>query len=180
MIRSTFCRWATRVIAMCGVLAAQALAAQSVPSETTGTASASVVEPARLVAVEDLRFGAIMQPLSAGTITIGPDDSVTATGGAVVGITTPQPAEGRGAGTFVVRGEGDRMFVVLNLQKFQISNGTATMDVDKLRPNLAKGGVRRFDSDGKYFLSIGGRLSVEANQPTGRYSGTYDLTVLYN
>lgn len=156
------------------------VAAQVSDAQAVGTAQASVVEPARLIAIEDLRFGAIMQPTADGTVTIGPDDAVVATGGAVVGITTPQPVGGRGAGQFLVRGEPNRMFVVLNLQKFTISNGTATMEVDKLRPNLLKGGVRRFDKDGRYRLSVGGRLQILANQPTGQYSGTYDVTVLYN
>lgn len=169
----------THVVALGSAFAAPQVAAQSASTQM-GTAQAAVVEPARLVAIEDLRFGAIMQPTAAGTVTIGPDDSVVATGGAVVGITTPQPPGGRGAGQFLVRGEPNRMFVVLNLRKFTISNGTAVMEVDKLRPNLLKGGVRRFDSTGRYLLNVGGRLNMEANQPTGYYTGTYEITVLYN
>ena len=160
------------------VLAAQTASAQSADAQLSGTAQATVVEPTGITATEDLRFGSIMQPTSAGTVTVGVDSSITATGGAVVGITTPQNSGGRGAGQFSVEGDPNRLFIVFGLNTLTISSGSSSMIVDQLRANLFFG-FGRFNGDGDYLLSVGGRLRLEANQPTGDYSGTYDLTVLY-
>lgn len=153
-------------------------AAQSAASQVSGTSQATVVEPAGISPIEDLRFGAIMQPATAGTVSIGTDDSVAATGGAVVGITTPQPAGGRGAGRFSITGDPNRFFLVFGLNTLTVGNGSSTMIVDQMRANLFFG-FGRFDGSGDYLLRVGGRLRIDANQPTGEYSGTYDLTVLY-
>lgn len=160
-----------------GVFSAEPVAAQAA-AQLEGSAQAVVVEPAGITALEDLRFGAIMQPATAGTVTIGADDSVSATGGAIVGITTPQPAGSRGAGRFTITGDANRMFVLFGMNSLTISNGTATMPVDQLRANSTYG-FGRFDGSGEYSLRVGGRLRIGADQPTGDYTGTYDLTVLY-
>lgn len=155
----------------------QPAVAQEGTATLEGRAQATVIDPTRLIAIEDLRFGDIMQPATSGTITIGTNDSISATGGAVVGITTPQTGT-RGAGRFSVTGEPRRMFVVLGLGNATITNGTATMRVSKLRTNIVQG-TGRFDRNGKYLLKIGGELTIDAMQSTGEYSGTYDVTVLY-
>lgn len=159
------------------VFGADPVAAQAAGAQLQGSAQAVVVEPAGITAIEDLRFGAIMQPATAGTVSVGLDDSVSATGGAIAGITTPQPGT-RGAGRFTITGDANRLFVIFGLNNLTISNGTATMPVDQLRANLTYG-FGRFNGSGQYSLRVGGRLRISADQPTGDYSGTYDLTVLY-
>jgi len=167
---------ALSVACLC-VFGADPAAAQATGAQLQGSAQAVVVEPAGVTAIEDLRFGAIMQPATAGTVTVGADDSISATGGAIVGITTPQPGS-RGAGRFTITGDENRMFVIFGLNRLTISNGAATMTVDQLRGNL-RYGFERFDATGEYDLRVGGRLRIGADQPTGNYSGTYDVTVLY-
>lgn len=157
--------------------AAEPVAAQAAKARLEGSAQAVVVEPAGITAIEDLRFGAIMQPATAGTVTVDTDDSISATGGAVVGITTPQPGT-RGAGRFTITGDANRMFRVSHPNRLTIFNGTASMTVDKLRSNV--NGQERFDANGSYELRIGGRLQIGANQPAGDYTGTYEVTVIYH
>ena len=159
-----------------GVFCAESVAAQA-GDQLEGIAQAVVVEPAGITAIEDLRFGAIMQPATAGTVTIGTDSSVTATGGAIVGITTPQPPSSRGAGRFTIVGDANRFFRIEEPKNFTISNGVASMTVKKLRSNL--NGRDQFDADGRFELRIGGELSIGANQPTGDYTGTYEVSVVY-
>lgn len=152
--------------------------AEPVTAQTAeGSAQAVVVEPAGISAIENLRFGAIMQPVTAGTVTIGPDDAVSTTGGATAGITTPQPAGSRGAGRFTIAGEANRFFRIEEPKNFTISNGSASMTVKKLRSNI--NGRDQFDANGRFELRIGGELSIEANQPTGDYTGTYEVSVVY-
>lgn len=160
-----------------GAIGVAPVAAQSTGAQIEGSAQAVVVEPAGITAIEDLRFGAIMQPATAGTVTIGTDSSVTATGGAIVGITTPQPPSSRGAGRFTIVGDANRFFRIEEPKNFTISNGVASMTVKKLRSNL--NGRDQFDADGRFELRIGGELSIGANQPTGDYTGTYEVSVVY-
>ena len=153
------------------------VAAQAAEAQHQGSAQAVVVEPAGIAAIEDLRFGAIMQPATDGTVTVDVNSSINATGGAIVGIMTPQPGT-RGAGRFTITGEANRMFRVSEPNKLLISNGAATMTVDKLTSSL--NGRGQFDANGRYELRMGGRLKIDANQPSGDYTGTYELTVIYH
>lgn len=166
---------ALSVTCLC-LFGADPAAAQATGAQLQGSAQAVVVEPAGVTAIEDLRFGAIMQPATAGTVTVGADDSISATGGAIVGITTPQPGS-RGAGRFTITGDANRMFRVSEPNKLLISNGAATMTVDKLTSNL--NGRGQLDANGRYELRMVGRLKIDANQPTGNYTGTYEVTVIY-
>ena len=161
-------------------LSAQAAAAPGDTHTLPGQARARIIEPIGIQNVADLRFGRIMQPATAGTVSIGTDGAVTETGGAIGSTTTPQLAGGQGAGSFAVFGDPRRRFIVTVPLFATISNGTSTMLVDQFQWMDSFGfGFGRMDTNGVANLSVGARLNVGANQQVGTYSGTYDVTVLY-
>ncbi|MXP48335.1 DUF4402 domain-containing protein [Altererythrobacter luteolus] len=161
-------------------LSAQAVAAPGDTHTLQGQARVRIIEPIGIQNVADLRFGRIMQPATAGTVSIGTDGAVTETGGAIGSTTTPQLAGGQGAGSFAVFGDPRRRFIVTVPLFATISNGTSTMLVDQFQWMDSFGfGFGRMDTNGVANLSVGARLNVGANQQVGTYSGTYDVTVLY-
>ncbi len=171
---------ATRFLAPIMVFALP-VAANAAPANSAtmaGTAQAEVVAPSRVQLIENLRFGAMIRPLASGSLTIAPDGTETPAGGVVGNTAMPQPADGRGPATFRIAGEGSRHFLVKLPTRVDITNGTATMRVDKFKTNTTNGnGV--LGPPGIFELHVGGTLNVGANQQTGSYSGTFDVTVTY-
>lgn len=153
------------------------VSAQAAPGDTSaqtdGSATAQIVGMFQIVPIADLRFGSIMQPATAGKVTVGSDGSVTTT------LTFSATSGPRGPAVFVVRGEPNRRFLTLLPGPTTISNGTSTMVVDQFRSNTIPPGVANLSSTGLYILNVGGRLNVNANQAPGSYTGTFDVTVLY-
>lgn len=142
-------------------------------SSVSGEASVTIAEPLRVQPLEDLRFGAFLRPPTAGTIIIGSNGSVS-------GTTDISAYPGnRGPARFDMDGEGARLFILRLPNSITISNGSATMRVDRFEANTFVGIIGRFNASGHYDLRIGGRLNVNANQATGEYSGTFEFTVLY-
>ena len=171
-------------------LRAAALAALLVPASVqaapgdshtqSGDAEVSVVDPIGVQNVAELRFGRMIQPTTAGTLTISSAGAVTEAGG-VTGnaISTPQITNGRGPGAFAVFGDPNRFFITFLPNSATVSNGTANMTVNQFQANTGIFGLRRFDNTGYSPLLVGARLNVGANQQVGSYSGTYTVTVLY-
>lgn len=152
--------------------AGSAIAAPGDTITISGTAKASVADPARLQKLQDLRFGDIMQPTTAGMV------EIDAAGGIVANIDISTFPLNRGPSRFLVRGDPNRKFLVFLPNRIDISNGTATMQVDRFRMNAVNGNVR-LNALGLYDLVVGGRLQVAALQQPGRYSGTFAVTVVY-
>lgn len=155
-----------------GLAAASASGAPGNSQSSSGTASVTVAQATRITAVDGLRFGAILRPATAGVVEIAPDGAITAN----IDVST-YPAN-RGPSRFLVNGENNRRFIVFLPNRINISNGTSTMSVDRFRMNAINGSTR-FDSNGRFNLYVGGRLNVGANQAVGQYSGTFDVTVVY-
>ncbi|MCA0909268.1 DUF4402 domain-containing protein [Qipengyuania gaetbuli] len=149
------------------------LAAQASNSSTvSGSSNARVVEPISITPISDLRFGSLARPATAGIVEVAPDGTVTGN------LDLTAFPTGRGPARFTVLGERNRRFIVFTPNRIDISNGTATMRVDRFRDNRTAG-FARLDASGSFDLYIGGRLNVNANQQVGTYSGTFDVTVLY-
>ncbi len=160
------------------------------PGDTTavpGTAEAVVIEPIGLQNITDLRFGRIMRPVANGTLRVR-TNGTAAEGGGVVGnaISTPQNTNGRGPGALAAFGDPNRYFVTFLPQQTTVTNGTASMLVDQMNwdPVVFTGFFTgftygQFDSSGYSGIVVGGRLNVGGNQRTGRYTGTYPVTILY-
>ena len=139
----------------------------------TGTAAVQVAQPARIQAVDDLRFGTIVQPPVGGIVEVSSAGVVTAN------IDVSTFPLNRGPSRFLLVGENNRRFLIfLPTSIVILSNGTSTMRVDRFRMNAVNGSTR-FDANGRYNLYIGGRLHVAALQAPGNYSGTFDVQVVY-
>lgn len=171
---------ATALAALLLAIPGLALAAPGDSDTDTGSAQASILEPIDIQKVADLRFGRIMQPVTAGTITITPEGAVSTTGGVTGNIDTPQTFPGRGPGAFGVFGEENRRFHTFVDNTITLSNGTSTMIVSKVDDNAGPPGFSTTDADGYFALLVGGTLEVAANQEPGTYSGEYDVRVLYH
>lgn len=162
-----------------GLLApAAAMAAPGDTAVLTGAIQASVVAPNSIQPIDDLRFGQFFRPTANGNITITPAGAVNTTGG-MVGLTAvTQIGTGRGAATFQLNGDPNRAFRVDLPNFINIVNGAASMRVSNFTDNVPN--PRGYlSASGTFLLRVGARLRVLANQPTGLYQGTYDLTVTY-
>lgn len=139
-----------------------------------------MVDPIGIQSVADLRFGRLIRPTTAGTLTINQNGIATETGG-VIGnaVSTPQIVNGRGSGAFAIFGDPNRLFFLRLPLRATVSNGSATMTIDLFQTNSGRFGLERMDNTGFAAMMVGARLNVGANQQVGRYSGTYPVTVLY-
>jgi len=133
-----------------------------------------------MTAVNALRFGTFVSPQTAGTITVSPTGTVSSTGGVSGG---PGFAvgggEAPGQGTFAVKGNANLLFMVFLPSKITLSNGTAKMQARSFTANVSGNRRASLDESGNFTLQVGATLSVGANQASGTYSGTYDVTVFY-
>ncbi|ABC64116.1 DUF4402 domain-containing protein [Erythrobacter litoralis] len=158
------------------VLVAMAPAAQAAPGDTHsigGTAQVRIVGPTQIAPLQDLRFGSMMQPVADGTVIVAPDGTVSGTAD-----TTTFPGN-RGPAHFLVRGENRRFFLTRLPDTATIGNGTSTMLVDDFTGNFRNGRMARFDNNGDYNLYIGATLNMTANQEPGYYSGTFEISIVY-
>lgn len=156
-----------------------ALAAPGDSSSDPGVARAEVIEPSRLMKLRDLRFGRFAQPVAVSTLTVDPNGNATGTGEIATTMNMTQPAAGRGQAVFRVDGSPNRAIVVLLPNTITISNGTQTMKVDSITDNRPANGKPRMDSNGVYYLNMGGRLNVGSRQMPGKYTGDFTVTVIF-
>lgn len=156
-----------------GLFAVGASAQQGKSATVTGSSAVTIAQPTRIQAVDSLRFGAIVQPQTAGVVEVAANGAVTAN------IDVSTFPLNRGPSRFLVVGDNNRRFLVfLPTSTVIVSNGSATMRVDRFRMNAVNGSTR-FDANGRFNLYVGGRLNVAALQAPGNYSGTFDVRVVY-
>jgi hypothetical protein len=168
------------------VLAAAGLmpAAASAATTASATAKAAIVRPLTLVKTEDLRFGGIIAGTTAGTVKIGPDGTVTSTGGATPVGTARGPARFYGYGTFneiiSLRISSNTINIkhTPGNQQMQVSNFT----ISSTPPTTLSTNPTNFRigaADGLFGFDVGATLHVGANQAQGVYTGNFTLTVQY-
>jgi hypothetical protein len=149
-------------------------------TNATGSAQVRVIVGAKIVAGNDLRFGQFMQPTSQGVMTIDANGSVSATGGMTNAYTITQTGTGRGPATFTVNGAPNQTFTINtpNPNSVTLTSGANSMTITKFSDNVPQP-RGTLDASGKYTVSIGAALKVNANQAVGTYTGTYSITVTY-
>lgn len=135
---------------------------------------ADITQPQVIVKTADLRFGTILRGNTAGTVTINAStDNRTRTGGVTL------VNNDGGAARFTVNGRPS-LLTFISLGPAPVltrQGGGGTMTSSAL--TLNGGSIRFLNLSGTMDLRVGGRLAVGANQPSGRYSGTFDITVTY-
>lgn len=141
---------------------------------TTGIASVITLRKLSLLNLSDLNFATNIVGTTAGTVVIDPDDdSRTTTGGAIAAGGVPQAAK------FYTYG-GANLSLQVNRGALPVLNrvgGGGAMNVTELTLN---GPVLRYlNAAGLLDLRVGGTLAVGANQPSGAYTGTFQIIVTY-
>ena len=157
------------------VLAAVSLA-QSVNAQSASAsfnASARIVTPISIAKVTDMNFGDVVPSGSAGTVVLSTAGARSVTGGANLG-----NASGTSAATFTVSGQGLSTYAITLPAAANITSGANTMSVGTFTSNPS--GTGTLAAGGTQALALGATLSVGASQATGSYTGSFNVSVVYN
>lgn len=135
-----------------------------------GTSKATVTAGLTLNQTSELNFGSFFVEASAGTVIVDATGNANATGGVTMlpGI-TPQN------GVFSITGQAGRALQVTIDSSATLSNGTQTMALTLTPGTLPS----TLSASGVANVNVGGSLAVAANQGTGTYTGSYNVTVIY-
>lgn len=172
----------SRTLAGALLLAAPAAFAQT--PTASATATARIYVPISVSRIADLSFGDIFASTTGGTVTLSPVDNTRTPSGVVTATTGTVNAAAfkvtgkRNAtyaislpadGTVSLTGPGTAMPV--SAFTASVEGATATSTATGLLPNTASA-TQNF--------TVGGTLTLGANQVDGDYTGTFSVTVAYN
>lgn len=169
-------------------LAAAVMAAAVGPARAETEAldsQVAVVTPGSFFKVQDLHFGVVSASSAAGTVTVAPNGTRTATGGVVLIGNSHHPAEFAGRKPT----QPNRpVRIRIGSNSIQLTGPGAPMTVSLFRGNTNPAQTlstvpRNFQvqqaSNGAFALYVGATLAVNANQQPGTYTGTWTLTLDY-
>lgn len=148
--------------------------AAPVPSSPAVDGSAMLMKPLTLKKLRDLDFGTLGVS-TAGTAAVNPvTDTLSVTGGVIALGGTPQSARFAGAtsssAVVNIRLPNNPVFITR-------SGGTETIRVDSF---VLDGQSKRVMAQaGVFEFNVGATLRPVANQATGLYSGTFEVTIQY-
>lgn len=168
------------LFALAALTSAPVVFAQAAAS---GDASAVTITPFSIVNTEDLDFGNIIAGTTPGTVFVNTaNGAVSSTGGAILAGGSPSRAN------FIILGNF-RQIVEIELpggasMAVTHTNGTDSMIVDRMalgngNRNFGTFVRARLGTTNVINITVGGRLNVGANQQSGTYSGTFDMTINY-
>ncbi len=201
-------RYTPLIIAALLAVRASPLLAQAPPATATGTANATVIKSLSLRWDDALNFGTFIQPTadaqltmeltsltsvtSSSPITLGP----VVTSGTLGLLNTPQTIHNTGdppgPAIFEAHGEPGCYFTItLPTQSIPLAPSITLygggdppqmyMTDFKAFVGAGIGLTGQLDPTGGFsFFAVGATLHVNANQPTGWYSGDFPVTVAYN
>ena len=149
-------------------------------AEATANSSVRIIQPIAISKVLDMNFGVLIANSGGYTVTLNVtgDNLRTAPAGvALTGGTTYQDTPA--LASFTITGEPNTSFAIGLPSSISLSNGTASMTVDAFSSSL--GVTSTIDAtEGEATLNVGATLAVGANQASGLYTSTFDVTVNYN
>jgi hypothetical protein len=137
-------------------------------ADASATASTTIVSPIAIVVGDNLEFGQLASPAAITAITVGATGRTAVTGITLPGGTAAQPA------TFVVTAGTFNFGIVYEATSLILSTGTNGADMA-----LVIGSETGATASGDQTITVGGVLTVGANQPAGAYAGTAKVTVAY-
>ncbi len=146
-------------------LAVSVLGASFAQAATTvaGTVSATVIGPLAIVQTTPLSFGSFSASATAGTIT-----SFGVTTGGVTNFSAGSPA------VFTVTGNPNTNFSITSPASVVLNSGANSMTAALTTPTSSA-----LDNVGSRIFNTIGTLTVAANQASGAYTGTYNVSVNY-
>lgn len=161
------------ILAVAGAaISTPAFAAPGNTDSATGSATAEVVAP--ITITHDLNavldFGTFTAGTAVGTVIVDQSGNGSTTGDAVHVSTSSESAD-----SFTVTGDANRGFDIVAGAGTVQQTGGATMSFTTDAPATGTIGA-----GGSVGFSVGGTLSVAANQAPGVYSGSYSVSVTYN
>ncbi len=154
-----------------GLLAAATASAQA-SATTSASASARVLAKIQLAKVTDLNFGDVVAGASLGTAVVDTAGARSSTGGVSLAAGTVSQA------SFTVTGEPSKSYTITVPASVTISSGGNNMTVDSF--TFSPSSPATLPGGGSDTLNIGATLHVAANQATGSYTNTFNVTVAYN
>jgi hypothetical protein len=148
-----------------------------------GDAEITVVRPLSFVIDDGLDFGNVIRGTTAGTVTVAPNGTRTATGGVTLANGGGHKAASfAGQGTFNQRVDisigANSIFIngpgaPMRVRTFVIgSTPTAPLTTAPTRFTIAA-------ANGIFSFPVGATLEVGANQVPGKYTGTWSITLNY-
>jgi hypothetical protein len=150
----------------------------------SGDAQIAIVQPLSFIEVDHLNFGDIIPSNAVSRVTITPSGVRTATGGAILLGNDHESARFAGRGTVL-----QRVRIRITPNTISVTGPGPAMTVDNwtLDPQgtlLQLGGGASpnyliLPLNGIFWFRVGARLTVGANQPAGRYTGTFNATLDY-
>lgn len=153
--------------------ASSPLLAATPPAEAVG--EAIVLKPLSLIKKTNMDFGKLITSATAGTATIDPVSGAVTTAG---GVTATGMATS--AATFLGAGSRNAPYQIRIPSKpitLTRVGGTETMTVTNW--TLDGPTNRKIGANEAFQFGVGAQLSVAANQASGTYVGTFDVTVHY-
>jgi hypothetical protein len=163
------------------------LSAQTSATVTSTPASADLIVAMTLTQTSPLSFGSSVLTSSAGGTVELPSNSTTRvyTSGTATSAATPAPTN---AG-YNVTGTGLETYAVTlptttTVTHTSISTGVYTMDITLMTARFNGAAADAITStlaaDGTDSFTLGGTLTVQANQVGGQYAGTFQVSIDYN
>jgi hypothetical protein len=153
-----------------------ALTSSDANAQATDTKSATINavinNPIALTNTGPLDFAAAAPSTGATTIIVLPDDTVDGASTAIgrTGATT--------AAAFTVSGLALQTYGITLPGSATVNSGADSMTVNGF--NHDAGVAPALDGTGAASFNVGGTLNIGANQASGAYSGTFNVTVSYN
>jgi hypothetical protein len=148
-------------------------------NSVVGRVEVEIVVPVTATESDLLNFGRIVVDNAGGTIQISSGGTRTATGGIVLA------DDLFSAGKFVLSGIPESLVSMVlpqTPQKLYLSNGNQTLTVEEFTSDVPAGGQIVRQNDGKAEINIGATLFIGSNlnNPSGFYSGSYEVVFTYN
>lgn len=172
------------VIVLVSGITANSLA-QTSATVTGVNAGAVLITPMTLTKTADLHFGTVNVLTGvAGTVTL-PSNSTTRTftGGVAASTVTPLATNA----AFSVTGTMNETYALTLPSTITVTEtvgGSATMTIGTLKARFNGAGAdavtSTLSSSGTDSFTLGGTLTVGADQVTGVYAGTFNVTIDYN
>lgn len=175
-----FHKWSALTCAITAALTLLSSPVKAAPA--TGDAQIAVVTPLSFINYRNLDFGRVIPSTVAGSVTISPTNTRTATGGIVPVGNDFQVARFAGMGA-----QNDRVRIRITPASINLTGPGPAMTVDNfligpestLQQIGGSPNYRITAANGVFWFSVGARLNVGANQPAGTYSGTFTATLDY-
>jgi hypothetical protein len=138
----------------------------------TANASAVIITPIAITKTTDMSFGNLAVGASGGSIILS-----TASGRTATGDVSYQAAPAATAAAFDVTGSAGLSYAITLPTTATITSGANSMTINTFVSNPTSPSTLVAGSN---TLLVGATLVVGASQPTGTYTGTFDVTVGYN